>query len=122
MGGRDAEAKTMQSTQITLHNVRRSAALSARIRELAERMEAHHPAILNVRVAVSLETPGPAKGRTFAVAVRVRVPGRELVSHEHDADVYIALRDAFNAMRRELEHAARASHAARGKPAEEAQG
>jgi ribosome-associated translation inhibitor RaiA len=83
-------------------------------------MEAHHPEILNVRVAVSLDTLRPAKGGTYSVVVRVRVPGRELVaSHEHDADVYVAVRDAFNAMRRELEAAAEAARAAARKPAAE---
>ena len=106
----------MQSTQITLHNIRRSPSLSARIRELSERLEAHHPEILNVRVAVSHEAQRPEKGGPYSVAVRVRVPGHELaVSHEHHEDVYVAVRDAFNAMRRELEHAANAQRAARRK-------
>jgi ribosome-associated translation inhibitor RaiA len=114
----------MQSTQITLRNIRRSPSLSARIRELSERMEGHHPGILNVRVAVSHDTLRPVKGGTYCVVVRVRVPGRELVTtHEHDADVYVAVRDAFNAMRRELEQAAQSARAAaRRKAAQEAQG
>jgi ribosomal subunit interface protein len=103
----------MQSTQITLHNIRRSPSLSARIRELSERLESHHSEILSVRVAVSHDAERPAKGGTYSVMVRVRVPGRELVtSHEHDQDVYVAVRDAFNAMRRELEQAAEAARAA----------
>ena len=113
----------MQSTQITLHNIRRSPSLSARIRELSERLETHHPGILNVRVAVSHDTQRPAKGGTYSVVVRVRVPGREIVaSHEHEADVYVAVRDAFNAMRREVEQAAEAGRvAARKKPIAEVQ-
>jgi hypothetical protein len=32
------------------------------------------------------------------------VPGREIVvNHEHDEDIYVALRDAFNAAKRQLE-------------------
>jgi len=114
----------MQSTQITLHNIRRSPSLSARIRELSERLETHHPGILNVRVAVSHDTQRPAKGGTYSVSVRVRVPGREIVaSHEHDEDVYVAVRDAFNAMRRELEQVAEAARvAARQKAVAEVQG
>ncbi len=96
----------MQSTQITLQNVRRSTALSARIRELSERLENHHSEIRACRVAVAQDTAGPRKGRSYHVTVRVRPPGRELVvSHEHDTDVYVALRDAFEAMRRQLAQA-----------------
>ena len=100
----------MQSTQITLHNIRRSPALSARIRELSERLENHNPEILNIRVAVSHETGRPKKGGPFSVTVRVRVPGHELVaSHEDDEDIYVAVREAFLAMRHQVSHAAEAA-------------
>jgi len=103
----------MRSTQITLHNMRRSPALSARIRELAERLETHHPEILNCRVAVAQDMAGSRKARAYHVTVRVRVPGRELVaSHEHGDDVYVALRDAFEAMRRQVVQAAEAARGA----------
>ncbi|HUI98970.1 MAG TPA: HPF/RaiA family ribosome-associated protein [Usitatibacter sp.] len=113
----------MQSTQITLHNVRRSPALSARIRELAERLETHNPHILNIRVAVSHEAAPPKKGGPYAVTLRVRIPGQELVaSHESDADVYEAVRESFLAMRHQLiraaEEAREALIAARGSATE----
>jgi ribosome-associated translation inhibitor RaiA len=93
----------MNFTQITLRNLRRSTALSARIRELADRLEQRYPAILNCRVAVAQDTARTPMGRMFHVTVRVRLKGRELVaSHEHRDDVYVALRDAFEAMRRQL--------------------
>ena len=97
----------MQSTQITLHNIRRSPALSARIRELSERLETHNPNILNIRVAVSHEAAHPKNGGKYAVTVRVRLPGRELVaSHESADDVYDAVRESFLGMRQQLLRAA----------------
>ena len=103
----------MQSTQITLHNIRRSPALSARIRELAERLEVHYPEILNIRVAVSHEAGHPKKGGPYGVTVRVRIPGNELVaSHESDEDVYVAVRESFLAMRHQLVQAAEAARQA----------
>ncbi len=103
----------MQSTQITLHNIRRSPALSARIRELAERLETHDPQILNIRVAVSHEAAHPKKGGAYGVTVRVRVPGQELVaSHESAEDVYEAVRESFLAMRHQLVRAAEEARAA----------
>lgn len=110
----------MRSTQITLHNIRRSPSLSARIRDLSERLETRHPEILNVRVAVSHDTQRPAKGGTYSVVARVRVPGREIVaSHEHGDDVYVAVQGAFDTVRREVE---RAAEAARRNVVAEAQG
>lgn len=107
----------MQSTQITLHNIRRSPALSARIRELAERLETHNPEILNIRVAVTHEAGHPKKGGPYGVCVRVRIPGQELVaSHQSDEDVYVSVREAFLAMRHQLVQAADAARAAARPP------
>lgn len=103
----------MSSIQITLQRLRRTPALSARIRDLAERLESHHPQILDVRIAVSHGTR-QTKGGPYTVTVRVRMPGREpAVSRKQDEDVYVAVRDAFDAVRRELEHVADAQRAAR---------
>ncbi|HXZ49469.1 MAG TPA: HPF/RaiA family ribosome-associated protein [Usitatibacter sp.] len=94
----------MKSTQITLRNVRRSTPLSARIRELAERLEEAHPTIQGCRVLAEQQFTGPNRAGAFRVTVRVRMPGRELVAaHEHADDVFVAVRSAFAAMRRELE-------------------
>ncbi len=108
----------MNFTQITLRNLRRSNALSARIRELADRLGERYPGILNCRVAVAQDTARTPAQRVFHVTVRVRLKGRELVaSHEHHDDVYVALRDAFEAMRRQLiESAAAPREAARRHP------
>jgi len=115
----------MQSTQITLHNIRRSPALSARIRDLAERLETHYADILNVRVGVSHEAAAGKKGRPYAVTLKVRIPGHELVaSHESGDDVYMAVREVFLAMRHQLVQAAEAARQARldaAKAATEAQ-
>jgi ribosome-associated translation inhibitor RaiA len=95
----------MRTIQITLHNIRRSPALSARIRDLGERLENHWAEMIHCRVSVSQE-PGP-KGRTFTVSVRVRLPDRELVSTAQPGeDVYAVLREAFDSMRRQLTEAA----------------
>lgn len=97
----------MQSTQITLRNVRRSTALSARIRSLAEQLERFHPHVLDCRVSVEQSLPRPQPGRQYQVVVKVHVPGREIVaSHEHDDDLYVALRESFDAARRQLADAA----------------
>ena len=95
----------MQATQITFHNLRRSPALSARIRELAERLDQHHSGIVHCRVALTEEATG-RRERSSTVCVRVRIPGRDFVSEQSGKDVYAALREAFDAVRRQLSEAA----------------
>ncbi|HET9470848.1 MAG TPA: HPF/RaiA family ribosome-associated protein [Usitatibacter sp.] len=97
----------MRTIQITLHNIRRSPALSARIRDLGERLENHWSEMIHCRVAVAQERGPGAGSRLFTVTVNVRLPGRDLVaSAQNREDVYAALREAFDVMRRDLNEAA----------------
>ncbi|HSN21810.1 MAG TPA: HPF/RaiA family ribosome-associated protein [Usitatibacter sp.] len=91
--------------QITIQNVPRSDALEARIRESAAKLELFHPRITSCRVAVDELQKHPHQGRQFRVRVEVHAPGREHVvaTLQHHEDVYVALRDAFDAARRQLQ-------------------
>jgi len=90
--------------QITLRDMKRSEALSARIRTDAERLERLHPEITNCRVVVEEADRHRHQGREFAVHVEVRVPGREalLSTMQRNGDVYVAVRDAFDSVRRQF--------------------
>jgi ribosomal subunit interface protein len=97
----------MRTIQITLHNIRRSPALSARIRDMGERLENLWAEMIHCRVSVAQEAGPDAKGRLFKVSVNVRLPEHELVATAQDGeDVYFALREAFDSMRRQLHEAA----------------
>jgi len=94
----------MKSTQINVRNMQRSAALSGRIRALSEKLEEDDPRVMNCRVAVEALGKRRSDGRHFCVSVHVHVPGHEIVANRHeDQDVYVALRDAFDAVTRQLE-------------------
>ena len=94
--------------QITVRDFPQSEALEARIREKAAKLDEFHPNITSCRVTVEEMRKHHQQGRHFQVSVDVRVPGREIVVHQaHDEDAYVALRDAFNAAKRQLEDAAR---------------
>jgi len=95
--------------EITFKEIERSPAVEARIRELAAKLEHVYDRV--VRCDVMVETPHRHhhKGRQFHVRVRLTVPGGEIVA-SHDPgpdgaheDVYVALRDTFNAAKRQLE-------------------
>ncbi|MGC8518937.1 MAG: HPF/RaiA family ribosome-associated protein [Steroidobacteraceae bacterium] len=87
-----------------------SAALRSRVRELAERLERFSPNILRCRVWIERPARHKEHGVPHAVRVDVAVPDEHiLVGHTHAADPahedpYVAVRDAFNAARRQLEN------------------
>lgn len=94
--------------QITVRDFPQSEALEARIREKAAKLEEFHPRITSCRVTVEELRKHHQQGRHFQVSLDVRVPGREIVvNRAHHEDVYVALRDAFDAAKRQLEEVAR---------------
>jgi ribosomal subunit interface protein len=97
--------------QIMLQNVPVSPALEARIRDSAAKLEEFHPRITSCRVAVDEVDKHHRQGRQFRVKVEVRAPGHEeaVSSLHHHEDVYVAVRDAFGSVRRQLEDLVRES-------------
>ena len=94
---------------IKFHHVDHSEAVVARIREYAERLERLHPGIIRCQVSISQPHQHKHKGELYDVRIRLEVPGQELIvnregsqNHAHE-DVYVAIRDAFNALTRQLE-------------------
>jgi ribosomal subunit interface protein len=91
-----------------------SEAVEARIREKAAQLEQYYDKIMSCRVMVEAPHGHHHQGRLFQVRIDLGVPDGELVvSHEHHhkdhshEDVYVAIRDAFDAMKRQLEDRAR---------------
>jgi ribosomal subunit interface protein len=95
--------------QVTFRNMPPSEALEARIREKAAKLEKFHPHITSCHVTVEEGHRHHAQGRHFSVRIDVHVPGREAIvsNMHHDEDPYVALRDAYEAVRRQLEESAR---------------
>lgn len=97
--------------QITVREMAHSEALDARIHVKAAKLAEFHPNITSCRVTVEEAGKHQRQGRQFAVNLDVRVPGKEfVVSKSHEGDVYVALRDAFEAMRRQIDEFMRAKH------------
>lgn len=101
--------------QITFRHMEPSPALEARIRQRAEELDRFHPGIVSCRVVVEAPHRHHEQGKLFAVLIDVTVPGREIVvgheasgrrNHAHE-DAHVAVRDAFDAARRQLEDHAR---------------
>ncbi len=99
--------------QITFRGIPKSEAVEARIREKTNKLERFHSHIMSCRVAVEAEHQRHHQGNQYHIRIDITVPGKELViSREHHdnhayEDIYVAIRDAFNAATRQLEEHAR---------------
>lgn len=89
--------------QITFRHMDRSDALEQAIRDHADRLNAIHPRISSCRVVVEEVAAHKHQGKLFALHLDLKIPHREIAvtRHEHE-DVYVALRDAFDAAKRKL--------------------
>ena len=99
--------------QITFRHMDPSPALEARIRQRAQELEQFFDRITACRVTVECQHHHYRQGNLFEISIDLVVPGREIVvgrfegvSHTHE-DAHVAVRDAFNALRRRLEDHAR---------------
>lgn len=100
--------------EITFRDIEHSDAVEARTREWVGKLERVYDRITRCEVMVSQPHHRHRKGNAFSITVRLTIPGGEVVS-SHDPgpdgaheDVYVALRDAFMAAKRQLEDAVRA--------------
>ena len=99
--------------EIVFRDFERSDAVEARVREKVEKLERFYSDIMSCRVSIEAHHKHHHKGNLYNIRIDLRVPGAELVAnrepHEHHAyeDIYVSIRDAFDAMQRQLEDLAR---------------
>ncbi len=90
--------------QITSRNLELTEPIKASIREHAEKLDKFYSRTMSCRVAVEA-LPNRS---LYNVRIDMTVPGKELVvKRDPNSDLYVAIRDAFNDARRELEDFAR---------------
>ncbi len=91
--------------QITFRDMPHSDALEAHIREKAEKLEQYFSDIVSCRVVVEQSAKHQQQGKPFNVHIDLGVPRSEIVvDHQQNEDVYVAVRDAFDAAKRQLEN------------------
>ncbi len=90
--------------QITFRDIEHSDAIETHIREKAEKLETFFEPIMSCRVVVEMPHQHKHQGKSFNVRIDIGVPGSEIVvNRDRHEDVYVALRDAFDAARRQLD-------------------
>lgn len=108
--------------QISFKGMDSSPAIEARIRERIGRLSRFHDRIISCNVVIEAPHVHGRKGRIYHVRLDITVPGSEIVvNREPEAnaaheDVYVAIRDSFNAAQRQLADAARKMSGHRVKP------
>jgi ribosomal subunit interface protein len=95
--------------EIHFHNLAVSPALEQTIRAHAAKLERFARDVISCRVTVEAPHRRRRQGKLFAVRVDLRFAGGEAVAsrdpsarHQHE-DAYVAARDAFKAVRRQLQ-------------------
>jgi ribosomal subunit interface protein len=100
--------------EIRFHQMEPSPSIEERIRAKAAELERFSDQITSCRVVVEKDHRQHRKGNLFRVRIDLAVPGKEIVAnrkgpkdHAHE-DIQVAIRDAFNALARQLEDHVRA--------------
>ena len=95
--------------QITFRHMESSAAVETRVRELAGHLGVFSDRIQSCRVVVDSPHRHHHQGKVYNVKVQLELPGEDVVVDmerpdrtDHE-DVYVVLRDAFDAARRQLQ-------------------
>ncbi len=97
------------SVEITFRDMPASEALEAKIQEKAQKLLQVCDRIISCRVVVEANHKHQNKGNLYHVSIDLTVPGQEIVvsrdpsANQAHEDAYVAVRDAFNAARRQVE-------------------
>jgi ribosomal subunit interface protein len=96
---------TMQRpVQITFKDIPPSEAVETHIREKVAKLETFYPNIIGCHVTVELPHKHHHQGKLHNVRIDIKVPGSEIVvNRDKHEDIYVALRDAFDAAKRQVE-------------------
>lgn len=95
---------TQVPLQITIRNMGHSEAIEQKVREKANRLNKFSHQIIACNVVIELTTRHKHQGKLHNVRINLAVPGKELVANRNEQeDLYVALRDAFDDMVRQLE-------------------
>ena len=94
--------------QITARNIVLTEAIEAVVRKKARKLERFYDGIMSCRVVVEAPHRHHNKGVLYNASIDITIPGSEVVvKREPHEDLYVAIRDAFEAARRQLQNISR---------------
>jgi len=100
-----------QDLQIRFLGMSASESIESLVRTKAGKLDQFCADIVSCRVTIEQTHKHQQHGRPFAVRLDLTMPGHELcVDRIENEDVYVALRDAFDGMTRQLEDVVKRRH------------
>jgi len=94
--------------QIVFHNIDQSEALSDSVNKRIDKLRRFSSEIIGGRVVLDAPHNNHQKGKVYSVTLEVHTSNKQVVitqeqhdNHAHE-DLYVAIRDAFNAAERQL--------------------
>lgn len=98
----------ISDTQVVFRGIDHSEAVEEAVHKRVEKLERFSDQIQSLRVTLESPHNNHNKGKVFHVGVEALIPNHDIVvtheqhdKHEHE-DIYVAIRDAFNAVERRL--------------------
>lgn len=92
--------------EVTFRDIENTKAIDTKIRTKAAKLHKYFDRITYCRIVVEAIQKNKHQGKEFQVNIELDVPGKVLIvnnqSHRNE-DLYVAIRDSFNAMKRQLE-------------------
>ena len=94
--------------QIVFHNIDQSDAIIENVNKRIDKLRRFSNDIMGGRVVLDSPHNHHSKGKVYSVVLEMRTPNREIIVNQdkHDKqeheDLYVAIRDAFNAAERQL--------------------
>lgn len=94
--------------QITVRDLPNTEAIENRVRLKLEKLERFYERIESIHVVIDEEQKHQNQGKLFSVNIDVLVPHKKIVvNKQQNVDLYVAMRDAFAAVTRQLEEYSR---------------
>jgi ribosomal subunit interface protein len=102
----------ISDTQVLFRNIEHSDAVQEAVLKRVGKLERFSDQIHSMRVILESPHNNHHKGKVYHVGVEAQIPNHDIVvshdqhdRHEHE-DIYVAIRDAFNAVERRLKSVA----------------
>ena len=102
----------ISNTQVLFRGIEHSEAVAAAVQKRLGKLERYSDKIQSLKVILEAPHNNHHKGRVYHVGVEALIPNHDIVvAHDHHdkhahEDIYVAIRDAFNAVERRLKSVA----------------
>lgn len=90
--------------QVTIRDIPQSNTVEAKIHKKAEKLfERYLEQITSMKVVAEYEKRHQKHGKLYKVTIDMNIPGTTLVDSKHDENLYIAIREAFRSLTRQMD-------------------